>query len=271
VLASDSPVRNGEAGFTLPVALWTLVLVSLFAVAYMATARTSIRIAGNSAVNAEAAALAEAGISAAILDLIEARRTQGRSRRIPPDGRPVSCRLPAGETVEIRIEDEARKLDLNEADEAQLIALLTGLGHSRSEASSIASRIADYRDADGLRRLNGAEAEEYAAAGRADGPANAPFAAVEQLASVLGLPEAVYRQIQRLVTVYSEGAGAVFTVHSSVRPRRGGEASLAAIVALPLKRSRAYEVRRWLGRGAAQVPSGSAEQLGFAVPDIGPC
>ncbi len=200
-------IETGDAGFSLPVVLWSLLLASMLVIAFLAASRTSIRIASNTAGHAEASALAEAGISVAVLDLVEASRRQGAGRRIPVDGSPVECRTPDGARIVIAIEDEAGKVDLNRADETLLRYLLAGLGHSPSEASRLADRILDYRDPDELRRLNGAEREEYRRAGIALGPADGPFLTVDELAQVLGMPAAAAERLLPLVTVDSGTPG----------------------------------------------------------------
>ncbi len=199
--------RLGDAGFSLPVVLWSLLLASMLVITFLAASRTSIRIASNSAGHAEASALAEAGISIAVLDLVEASRRQGAGRRISVDGTPAECRMPDGVRIVIAIEDEGGKVDLNRADETLLRIVLAGLGHSPSEASRLADRILDYRDPDELRRLSGAEREEYRRAGAAAGPADGPFLSVEELTQVLGMPAETAERLLPLVTVDSGSSG----------------------------------------------------------------
>jgi general secretion pathway protein K len=60
------------------------------------------------------------------------------------------------------------------------------VGFDPDQAESLADAIADFRDADNLKHLRGAEEPEYRAAGLAWGPKNAPFQTVEELQQVLG-------------------------------------------------------------------------------------
>lgn len=200
-------VRTGDAGFSLPVVLWSLLLASMLVIGFLAASRTSIRIASNTASHAQVAALAEAGVSIAVLDLVEASRRQGAGRRIAVDGTPAECRMPGGARIEIAIEDEGGKVDINRADETLVRYLLAGLGHSPSEASRLADRILDYRDPDELRRLNGAEREDYRRAGAASGPADAPLLSVEEITQVLGMPPATAERLFPLVTIDSGTPG----------------------------------------------------------------
>lgn len=207
--------KANDTGFSLPVVLWSLLLASLLVIAFLAASRTSIRIASNTASHAEAAALAEAGITIAILDLVEASRLQGVGRRIPVDGEAVRCRMQADADLTLIVEDEAGKVDLNRADESLLRFLLVGVGSSLGEASTLADRILDYRDPDELRRLNGAERDEYRRAGRGSGPSDASFLATEELSQVLGMPERTVERLVPFVTVDSGLPGLDPTVSPS--------------------------------------------------------
>ena len=65
----------------------------------------------------------------------------------------------------------------------------------------------DWRDADDLRRPNGAEAADYQGTGSKVVPANAPFETIGEVARVLGMTPAIYSRIVGSVTVYSRQAG----------------------------------------------------------------
>lgn len=208
------PTRS-DAGFSLPVVLWSLLLAALLVVTFLAASRTSIRIAANSESHAGAAALAEAGVSIAILDLVDAARQLGARRRIPVDGEAVTCRLEADAILTLVVEDEAGKIDINQADEILLQYLLVGTGSSPGEANRLAARILDYRDADELRHLNGAERDDYRRAGRTTGPSDGPFLTTEELAQVLGMPVRAVDRLLPFVTIDSGLAG----IDPQVAPR----------------------------------------------------
>jgi len=67
--------------------------------------------------------------------------------------------------------------------------------------------IADWRDADDLRRPNGAEEPEYRAAGLKYRPSNAPFDTIGELQRVLGMTPALFARIADTLTVYSRQPG----------------------------------------------------------------
>jgi hypothetical protein len=107
-------------------------------------------------------------------------------------------------------QDATGLVDLNAAEPEQLQALFVALGLEPERGAMLADRIADWRDEDGLRRLNGAERNEYQGAGR-DGPADAPFVFETELALVLGFDEALVRCAMPFITIYS-GSPAIDTL-----------------------------------------------------------
>ena len=87
----------------------------------------------------------------------------------PPIGEPLlraddrPYRLPDG--GEIKIQDDRGLLPLNAADRTQWRQVLAGLGVGMPEVDALIDVLWDYQDTDSLKRLNGAEAPDYAALG----------------------------------------------------------------------------------------------------------
>ena len=107
--------------------------------------------------------------------------------------------------VHISIRDEFSKVNLNAAPEVLLASLFSSVGVDPAKAQSLADAIADFRDADDLPRLRGAEEAQYRAAGLAWGPKNAPFETIEELQQVLGMTAQIYKQIIPDLTIHSWG------------------------------------------------------------------
>ena len=161
-------------------------------------------MARNLANNATARAAADAGVQRAILDLIGSLGKLNGTGKFRADGTVYDWRF--GEsTVQISIQDERGKIDLNEASEAILAALFEWVGVDRGKAQSLAAAIADFRDADDLRRLNGAEKADYRTAGLVWGPKNAPFEATEELQQVSGMTAEIYERVAAHLTIYTVG------------------------------------------------------------------
>jgi general secretion pathway protein K len=100
--------------------------------------------------------------------------------------------------------DESGKIDLNAVPDALLASFLQTAGQLDSAtAARLVDVIGDWKDADDLRRPNGAEAADYKAAGLSYGPANAPFETVADLQRVLGMTPALFARLAGNLTVYS--------------------------------------------------------------------
>jgi general secretion pathway protein K len=110
--------------------------------------------------------------------------------------------------VTVKALDESGKIDLNTASDPLLKGLLlTAGGQDDDAAARLVDAIDDWKDADDLRRPNGAEAPEYQAAGLSYKPANAPFEAVAELQRVLGMNPEIYARIADSLTVFSRMSG----------------------------------------------------------------
>ena len=73
----------------------------------------------------------------------------------------------------------------------------------QGQAQLLAAAVADFRDPDDQRRVNGAENKQYRSAGLGWGPKNAPFQSIDELQQVLGITREIYRQVADNITVYA--------------------------------------------------------------------
>ncbi len=189
---------RAQGGIALVLVLWVVALLAVLAASQLVDARATMGLAGNQVAAAQARALAEAGVNRAIAAL-----DAGHGRLLwPTPDTGVEWRFGNG-IVRIRVQSESGKLNLNSASATYLQRLLQAAGLRTEEAAALIDAIQDYRDRDSLRRPNGAETEEYAAAGLPFGPKNGPFAAVEELQQVLGVTPTLYARIQAHLTVHS--------------------------------------------------------------------
>ncbi len=191
---------RGRRGLALVVVLWVLVLLGLVAASFMRTTRTEVNLTRNLIDNAEAEALADAGVYRAIQELL----APGKNRRWRVDGRAYRLDLHDG-VVWISIQDEGGKIDLNRGKDRHLegLFMLVG-GVDADEAAALVDALADFRDEDDLHRLHGAEDDDYRNAGLPYGAKDAPFEAVEELTQVMGMTHQLYERVAPYLTVYSE-------------------------------------------------------------------
>jgi general secretion pathway protein K len=201
--SAEVMIRSDD-GIALIAVLWILTLLSIVAAALSLEMRSNTRLARNMAENAAARAAADAGIQRAILDLVTSPGAPKDTGKFRADGRVYAWRF-ADKIVQISVHDERGKIDLNQAPEALLAALFGSVGLATRKAQSLADAIADFRDADNLPRLSGAEEADYRAAGLAWGPKNAPFQVMEELQQVIGMSPELYTKVAPYLTIYSIG------------------------------------------------------------------
>lgn len=207
-IASATP--PAQRGIALVIVLWMLALLSVIAASLVFATRTELLIAGNLASLAQAEALADAGVARAIMEM-------GRPRTTDPlqwkaDGLPRQWNYQQA-ALSITVIDESGKIDLNTAPPHLLTGLFQSIGATDPEA--LADAVKDWRDADDLRSPRGAEKEDYAAAGKAYGPANATFETIDELRQVLGMTDELFRRLERSVTVHSYQPG----INTAAAPR----------------------------------------------------
>jgi general secretion pathway protein K len=190
--------------------MWVSILIAVVATSFIVERRTEAMVVRNSVSLARAEAAADAGVQRGVIELYRADNTPGVWRR---DGTPQDWSFD-GNPVRVELRDESAKIDINTAADPLLRGLLASSGMDEEEANRVLDAILDWRDADSLRRPNGAEEAEYRLAGLSYKPANAPFQAIEELQLVLGMRPEIYRRIAPSITVFSRQAGVNTTIAS---------------------------------------------------------
>ena len=191
-----------QRGVVLVAVLWLVVLLTVMALGVSASSRYATRTMSSLVGATQARYLADGGVQLVLSNLMSV----SESGRLLGDGETLEVPLPGG-IVAVTVMDENGRVDINGAREELLARLLESLDVERERAESLAAAIADYRDGDELTRLNGAEEDDYVAAGLSWGPRNDAFTGVDELKKVLGMDDAVYRALAPNVTIYSRSAG----------------------------------------------------------------
>jgi len=182
--------------------LWLLVLLGAIAASHAHNVQVETRLAHNQMELAQARALVEAGVNRAIMELL----VRGDVPRRRVDGTVYSVEI-NGQMVSFSIRDADGLVDLNAAQPALLETLLGAAGVDESRRTELVDAILDWRDADDLRHLHGAENNEYRHAGLAWHVRNGPFASIDELRYVIGMTGALYRLLSPYLTVYSGYGG----------------------------------------------------------------
>ena len=196
-----APARGAARGIAFIVVIWVLLLLTVILGGFVVVARTEALQARFLFDTAQARYAAEAGVSRVIWEL---RNADPMSTWVP-DGRSYSMDF-ADAKVDIEIQDESGKVDINAADPTTLVLLFTAVGVAHDEAEQLAAAVVDWRDGDDLLTPNGAEDPEYESADLPYGAADAPFTTIGELQQVLGMDFDLYQKLQNDITIYG-GAG----------------------------------------------------------------
>ena len=195
---------NGQRGVALIMVLWLTVMLTVIGASFAYGMRNEAQAARNTLSWAQGRALADGAVHRTVFELLRPR--------VSPDvwlpNGTVHAWDADGAHISVSASDESGKIDLNTAPDDLLKGLLkTAGGLDDQAAASMVDVIGDWKDADDLRRPNGAEAADYKAAGSPYLPANAQFETVADLQRVLGMTPALYAKLADSLTVYSRQQG----------------------------------------------------------------
>ena len=142
-------MRRAGSGAALLLVLWLLLLMAGLVAVFAFDARTEALQGSALRTQVAGRLAAEAGIEMAALRLSQS----DPNARWFPDGRPNGFEF-EGYRIEVRVQDEAAKFDLNAADVATLAELMRALGIEDARARQLAGTIQDWRDPDDLLALD---------------------------------------------------------------------------------------------------------------------
>lgn len=267
-------ITTSRRGFALMAALALLVLVSVAALELSVIARPRRLAVAAGAERIAATAAATAGIENARAFLLRLEPvTPGRLTRDPsrdPDPWRVANGMVLGPaeagayTWRAELHDPYAQLNLNGASQEQLRNLLLALHIDARRADHLAAAIADWRDHDQFRRVNGAERDDYVRAGMPVLPTDGPFPAVSTLRFVLGMSGALCDSVSPYLTVIGDGGINLNTAPRPVLLVLPGM-SEEAVAALLRVRSGGRRLTD-LDAFVESLPSGARQQLRAGVP-----
>ncbi len=186
-----------QGGIALVLVLWLVVLLTVVAASFATHSRVETRIAGNLVERQKARMLIETGLSRAMLELMVSG-----SQRWPVNGEILELQAQQGR-VRISLRNAAGLVDLNRASRSTLSDLFRLIEEEPEKRERLVDALADWRDADNLRRINGAEDEDYARAGLDYGTADRDLESVDELSYVMGFNRGLVDAIRSYATVFS--------------------------------------------------------------------
>lgn len=192
------PACSRQRGIALILVMWVLVLITILVGAFSLLARNENLEARNLFDGIRARAAAEAAMHRAAFEM----RNPDLETRWIADGRVYEFFLGDAE-VALSIIDETGKIDINSAPGETIARLFETQGLEPDDALRLADAVQDWRDADNMPRPQGAEEDDYLAAGYPYTPRDGPFTTVEELQQVLGVDYNLYQRLEPAVTVFS--------------------------------------------------------------------
>jgi len=191
-----------QRGAALVIVLWLIVLLTIIAAGHTYNARIEMRLAARQLETAKSRAVAEAATQLTIARLL----TPEAAKSLFVDGREEQIDV-LNRSVIVSVRRASGLVDLNSADQTLLESLFAAGGASPQLAPALAARVLDWRDADSLKHLDGAEDADYRIAGLAWTARDGRFTSVEELRYVLGMPPEVYGAVSPYLTVHSNAGG----------------------------------------------------------------
>lgn len=185
--------NSADSGFALVAVVWSLGLISLLAAAVVVGARYRTKVASSEASVTTAAAAAESAVNFAIA--LSLTGTVAQNVKFP-----LKCQMPGGERVNISLEEETGKVDLNTATAEVLARLFTALAGDQSAGMRISASIVEFRDP------THAPANDQNAQTNKDKSSDRKtprFETIMQLDQIHGISPALFRKALRFVTVRS--------------------------------------------------------------------
>jgi general secretion pathway protein K len=194
-------MKESRRGIALLIVLWvmTILTVLVFSFSVMTRAESYGTLAFKEGL--EKKFLAEAGIERGVMEMIY--RSVNRKQTVTlagkelwkPDGTAYTVDMGQGGYV-VRVIDESGKISLNGLTDSTGIVLknlLINQGTSPEKADIIVDSILDWKDADDLHRLSGAENDYYKTLSKPYKAGNKDFETLEELILVRGMtPEILY-------------------------------------------------------------------------------
>ena len=213
--------RQQQDGVVLLMVLWAIVVLTalMFTFAFMTRTDALSTFSYKESITRDY--LAEAGISRAVMEMFYFNLKQEDELLVDyeslwkPDGTVYEGEIPSGK-YQVRISDESGKININVDQSYSLLHnLLLNFEVEEEQIETIIDSIKDWRDADDLHQLNGAESDYYESLTPPYKAKNANFDTIEELLWVKGVTTELFygagdgKALKDYITVYGSGEGRI--------------------------------------------------------------
>ena len=240
--SSQAAGLSTEYGVVLIALLWIFIALTAIALSFARESRVEVVSVLNAQSLEKAYYVARAGVAETIYRIAYERFAQ-QTQQASLDAEPTPLELGrlTGEfgdgRFQVDIQDESGKVDLNNASEEQVLALLLAAEIPEHDAEIIKDSIMDWKDTDDFYRANGAESEYYESLDTPYSAKNNRINAIEELLLVRGVtPEYFYGSPERTgdgSVHYKYGISRYFTVYSSNSQININYAPLPVLLSIP--------------------------------------
>lgn len=207
----NSLLRNQSEGFALITVLWITAFLAVIAGSVSYQARASLGLATNIVASFKTKHAAEGALLLTVDKLIKRDELQGHVLKNPEFSYELDELI-----VAVKVTDESGKVDLNLASTDLIKSLFVALGVNEQVSSYLAGAISDWRDQDSLKRVDGAEDQDYAANGLLYEAKDDEFDSIDELSLVLGMTPEIFDRVKPYVTVYAQDLGVNTSLASAV-------------------------------------------------------
>lgn len=203
---------HNERGIALFMVLWVVALLSVIVGEFCHSMRAEVNVTRNFKEETEAAFIARAGVNVAVNELLKLERTPFVPKADEtPEEKAARWRVNAENPeiefsngrFQVRIDNLSGKININLAKRPLLEMMVKTLDMSNDEKAALVDAILDWRDADDLQQLNGAESDYYESLAEPYKAKNGDFDSPEELMLVRGITaEIFYDHLRDAVTVF---------------------------------------------------------------------
>lgn len=192
--------KRRDAGYAMLAAILGIAAFSYVGFEVVAEGRGIVSEVQAETEQAKLTAACNAGLQMVIASLASKDKKQqwpidGTSRKVTLDDVALT----------IIVEDERGKAPLNGINEDQVREIFAAAGVKSPRLDTLVDSYEDWLDPDDDRRVNGAEARDYASLGYK--PRNGGFHTVSELHQLKGMDDALYAQVAPAVTVFFGESG----------------------------------------------------------------